>query len=231
MVGEGFGSRGEIERKTHDNESQVLIPWRLTIRRGIIGTLLYLGVWAVVFLVWLKVSTWRSWVSFLDAWWSIILIPVVPIWCWKLYLLNRQNYAPKIENDNWPPPWGQANPMDTGFFGARDMPYNEPEQPEIIEHVFEGSISNDHGTSKHWRLRTNAPDAWARYARALTRWTIKPRFSVRSARFFRVPEQEFTNLVRGWLTIDLAEKTSPAPNAHIKLTAWGNEYMERLAEQ
>ena len=252
-TGGGFGSRGEIEITHGDTESRVLIPWRIAIRQVVIICIGVLVIYALIWIVWITTllctyapaesprNGWALWwlttrhvIETLwhhySRWFMVWLAPFVLAPVLPLYRLYRHNYAPKIKHDGWPPPFAQVKLSDVGALTWENAD-DALTKPQVTSVEFNGSISNGDGKSLHWRLKTGAPNQWQRYARALTqppKW-LRARFSIRAARLFGVPDQEFTNLQQGWLSIGYAERTSAAANAHAKLTAWGESYMRELA--
>ena len=235
----GIGQRGEIETKRHTRETQVRIPWVLARHVAFVLSLIYLSIWAVVFLVWLGSSPPETFWDFFSVnwgWWAwflpklpYILIPIVPIWSIVFAYLSLVNYVPKMLNDNWPPPWAQANPLETGFFGAHNMPWRDPpdEQPKQ-KITIEGIVSNGSGDDVRTRFETEYPERWKRYLSALVadNRKLRPGFSVRTATslFFRIPEGEFTKVSDQWIRIGYAKTTSNAPNAKRYLTAKGEAF-------
>jgi hypothetical protein len=228
-----IGPRGEVEVTRTSTETNVLIPWRITLRVGIVAgcmvLCLYLLIWAIWWIAAGRDAT--SLIKHLWNWWPIWILPPFFAFVAPFPLLVVFDYWPKLQNANWPPPWQQQEP-GAGFFNAYNMPREESKEPRVVEVAFNGSVSGGENgrTSKHWRLKTGCPHEWQRYARALTGpKLLRPRFSVRAARHFKVIEDEFTNLSHGWSQIGMAERTSDAPNAHTRLTDWGFEYMRSLA--
>jgi hypothetical protein len=213
----------------------VLIPWRICVRSGRIVVSLELVLYLFIWGVWMLIVDLdiTPWVTHMRRWWIAWVLPLVAGYVAPFVLLLVFDYVPKMLNSGWPLTSAQYQPLEAGAltFWNLDKRRYGPEEPDTRQVRFEGSISNGNGKSLHYRLATTAPESWQRYARALTQGLIKPRFSVRAARFYRVPDQEFSNLQRGWVAIGFAEKTSPAPNARTRLTEWGTAYMERLAEQ
>ena len=229
-----FGPRGEAEITHTSTETNVLIPWRITIRIGLVCVCAVLCLYLLIWGIWWGVNGRHLMpiIKHLWKWWLAWLLPVVFAFVAPFPFLVYFDYWPKLQNANWPPPWSQQSPA-LGFYNAYTMPQEEGDNtPQIPEVAFNGSISGgiDGRTSKHWRLKTACPVEWQRYARALTGpKLLRPRFSVRAARWFQVDESEFDNLALGWESIGLVERTSRAPNAHRRLTDWGQEYMSRLA--
>ena len=229
--------RGEIETKRSNTETEVLVPWRIASRMARVAVALVLTLYLFIWGTWLLSNDMHAGPLFahLRRWWLAWVFPLVAGYVAPYGLLVWFDYIPKLRNANWPPPWAQAMPLETGFFDAYHMPYQRQEDagPRTVEHVINGSIAAGEGKSYHWRLATAEPEAWKRFAVALTRppaW-LRAKPSVRAARAFGVPEQEFTNLVHGWISIGFAERTSDAKNAHVRLTDRGAAYMRALAEQ
>lgn len=228
-----FGPRGEVEVTRTSTETNVLIPWRIAQRIGVVCVCVVLCIYLIIWSVWWAIADrdLTPVVKHLWKWWLAWLLPVLFSFVFPFIALVVFDYWPKLQNANWPPPFSQQDP-NAGFFNAYNMPRDEDHEEPTPEIAFNGSISGgvDGRTSRHWRLKTDCPVEWQRYARALTGpRLLRPRFSIRAARFFRVIEDEFVNLSRGWVAIGFAERTSSATNAHTRLTEWGEAYMRELA--
>lgn len=229
--------KGETEITRTSTETMVLIPWRVAVRSGRIVVAGLLVLYLVVWGVWMLANgmNFAPWLVHMRRWWIAWALPLVTGYVAPFFVLLAFDYVPKMLNSGWPLTSAQYHPLESGqltFWNWNSRRY-VPDEPDTRLIQFEGSISNGNGKSLHYRLATTAPEAWQRYARALTRGMIKAPFSVRAARWYKVPEQEFTNLANGWTSMSpgFAEKTSPSPNAHRRLTEWGRAYMERLADQ
>ena len=228
--------KGESEITRTSTETNVLIPWQITTRIGFVCVAVLLCVYLTIWGVWWMAAghDLEPLMRHLVRWWMAWLLPPVFAFVSPFVALVIYDYLPRLKNANWPPPYAQVDP-GYGFFDAYHMPRDEPDEPQVFNVSFEGTIheprGNGHGsTSKHWRLKTAHPHEWQRYARALSGpLLLRPRFSVRAARRFGIPDDEFTSLAEGWARSRFAQKTSDAPNAHTRLTKWGREYMAELA--
>ena len=235
-MGLGIGMRsGESDITRTSTETQVDISWRIAKKMSRVVVIVNLVLYVVIWAIWSQVNgqNFGQIIDHLRRRWIIwaLFIPigaVVPFIVLVIY-----DYHPKLLNSGWPFTTAQYSPEKRGaptFYGMNKM-RTDKEAPQVIEHVFEGTISNGEGQSKYWRMKTKAPAAWKRYARALTRRGINPRFSVREAKKRGIPEKEFVKLAQGWCTNEMAKKTSHAKNAHTKLLDWGKAWLERMADQ
>ncbi len=111
----GFGSHGEVEITRTSTETQVTIPLKFAVYSAALVNLLTAILFVFTFVIWWRVDGLRSWAMVLIDWlfipWLVIL--AVP-WFWQIYRLITQNYQPKIQNQNWPPPFGQTDVTKVG---------------------------------------------------------------------------------------------------------------------
>jgi hypothetical protein len=225
-----MGSRGDVDIQ-RDVFHPVKTTWQQTIRLALALTIGYVCLIVIVslgILSWAGFAWWWWLVRYLAEW---LLIPPVVIFGYSFIRAAVLYYAVVVKNPRWPGPLAQADPLAVGYTSAYNYPTYEPEQPDVVVHQFEGSVKNGNGQSKHHRLNTSHPDEWQAFAKLLTAdlRILRCRFSVRAARRFRVPEDEFDNLQKAWARIGFAERTSRATNAHYKLTSYGFEWMREFA--
>ena len=234
--GPGWGSRGDVGIE-HIHFDPVKTTWQQTVRLALGLTIAYLCLFLIVTLVILFGWGWSWW------WWlfryliEVLLIPVPVFWGVAFVRAVHLYYAVVQKSPNWPPPQSQVNPLETGIVSAYDFPVHEPEHEDRVVVSFEGTITDDGNggkTSRHWRLNTEYPEEWQRFAKALSGPLpfLRCRFSVREARSFGVPDEEFSALRDGWLRTKvhpMAYRTSTKRNAHTRLTRWGLAYMRELA--
>jgi hypothetical protein len=228
--GPGIGARGDVGIE-HINFHPVKTTWQQTIRMALGLTIGYVCLLLAAVLI---IAYGWGWAL---VWWLIryllemLLVTPVIIWGYSFVRAVYLYYAVVQKSPNWPPPQSQVDPLASGIVDAYHFPTYEPEQPDVIVHQFEGSVKNGNGQSKHHRLNTSHPDEWQAFAKLLTAdlRILRCRFSVRAARRFRVPEDEFDNLQKAWARIGFAERTSRATNAHYKLTSYGFEWMREFA--
>jgi len=230
MVGGIMGGRGDVDIQ-RDVFHPVRTTWQQTIRHAAGWTIAYLcAILTLALLIWFFWDL-EQLGRIIEKIWILLLVPIPIIFGVCFGRMSRLYYAVVIKNPRWPPPLSQVNPLETGFGSAYNFPTFEPEQPAIIVHQIEGTVHNGNGQSKHHRLNTSSPDEWQRFAKWLTLDSVllRCRFSVRAARRFGVPSEEFDNLQKAWERIGFAERTSRAPNAHYKLTEAGFVWMQELA--
>ena len=136
MNGGGFGARGEIERTTLDDSTRRVVSIRTAVSMAVILNAITLCVYLVIWLLWwwiliraykpsLSASGFLRWwqcVTFVVTEWGRVMGRTWPLWVillpleWPtpLLILYCRNLYPKLLNDNWPPPWAQADPATLG---------------------------------------------------------------------------------------------------------------------
>lgn len=149
--------RGETEHTTTNWETQIKIPlgrvmWMVLLSwLGIVCV--YVSWWALwlffydgPFLRWYRYSFWSRdlapcwvylWLRMLGKFGPLLALPfpaAAVFWFWKLI---RHSFLPKVYNENWPPPWGQADPLETGAVTWENMDDRmywdeepEPQEPQ-----------------------------------------------------------------------------------------------------
>jgi len=160
-IGGGFGSRGEVQITNETDETRRRISIRTAISMALALNGITLAAYIVVHLFWIfllilgfdvppksagLLRWWQCTAYVVESWWSVMrviwtlwLLPLPIEWITPLWHLYTRNLYPKLLNDNWPPTWGQADPMRTGAltwanYDARALPQEptEPPEPETI---------------------------------------------------------------------------------------------------
>ena len=159
-IGGGFGSRGEVQITNETDETRRRISIRTAISMALALNGITLAVYVVIHLGWIfllivgfeapiKIEGLQRWwlcvVDVVGSWWSVMritwplwLMPLALEWPTPLLELYVRNLRPKLLNDNYPPPWGQVDPMKSGALtwdnmDARALPQvAEPIEPETI---------------------------------------------------------------------------------------------------
>lgn len=235
-VSAGFGTRGEIEVSRTDTETNVLIPWRIAIRASLALNVCTVFALAIIIILWSLIHWQSLWDHVTSKWVRIWLLPFPAAWIVVFLMLVRFDQISRLKNANWPPPWAQMQPLESGFVTRRNMDdrmYEDRDEPPPIPWVMEAYYKAGSKTLWHERFETEYAWEWHRYAKALTNPTkwLRPSFSYRAARkTFKIPETEFKEKRLLFLAHGQAKsKQTPNGNAKTWLTRKGEVLFEMMA--
>lgn len=271
MNGGGFGARGEIERTTLDDSTRRVVSIRTAVSMAVILNAITLCVYLVIWLLWwwiliraykpsLSASGFLRWwqcVTFVVTEWGRVMGRTWPLWVillpleWPtpLLILYCRNLYPKLLNDNWPPPWAQADPATLGAVTWHDWDartgvgvpiadMNVPDREELDVRIEDCTGDPEQPDLAMCLLFSPAghPGMLARYAAALIRTDgSRAAFShaggkhINGARFYMYTPDEFEELEIEAVRAGLVERERS--NQPYKLTDRGRFTFARVAEK
>jgi hypothetical protein len=229
-----FGARGEVQITRESDMTRRVISIRTAKSMALILNAITLCAYLVIWLFWwwilIRVYEPRLGASPLTRWWECVqfvatewgavmshtwplwVIPLPLEWPTPLLILYLRNLYPKLLNENWPPPWSQVAPLESGFVTAHNMddrssftvPVPELAKGRETLHVIIEDLTQDTGPIREMcDLFSPAghPGNLARYAAALIRDNgTRAAFSyaggkhVNGAQFYGYTPNEFDEL-------------------------------------